>query len=49
MERRQNYTLSPTDQIQLERHYKQIAYYTPDTNRDEAAKRIYMDKKNNSY
>ena len=45
MERRQNYTLSLTDQIQLESHYKQIAYYTPDINRDEAAKRICGKKK----
>ncbi|CAG8464689.1 7923_t:CDS:10, partial [Rhizophagus irregularis] len=31
-ERYQNYTFSPTNQIQLEHHYKQIAYFTPDIN-----------------
>ncbi|CAB4488981.1 unnamed protein product [Rhizophagus irregularis] len=44
-ERYQNYTFSPTNQIQLEHHYKQIAYFTPDINRDEAAKRICGKKK----
>jgi len=45
IERNQNYTFSPTNQIQLENHYKQIAYYTPDTSRDEAAERICKEKK----
>lgn len=45
IERHQNYTFSPINQIQLESHYKQIAYYTPDTKRDEAAKRICSEKK----
>ena len=45
IERRQNYTFSPTNQLQLESHYKQIAYYTPDNKRDEAAKRICGEKK----
>ncbi|PKK71948.1 hypothetical protein RhiirC2_848767 [Rhizophagus irregularis] len=31
-ERYQNYTFSPTNQIQLEHHYKQFAYFTPDIN-----------------
>src|SRR5205814_2106380 len=35
----------PEERIQLENHYNQLAYYIPDPNRDEAAKRICMEKK----
>ncbi|CAB5191979.1 unnamed protein product [Rhizophagus irregularis] len=31
----------PEERIQLENHYRQLVYYTPDPNRDEAAKWIY--------
>jgi hypothetical protein len=32
-------------EIQLENHYNQLVYYTPDSKRDEAAKRICKEKK----
>ena len=35
----------PEERIQLENHYNQLAYYTPDSNHDEAAKRICIEKK----
>ncbi|PKC76114.1 hypothetical protein RhiirA1_520540 [Rhizophagus irregularis] len=35
----------PEERIQLEYHYRQLVYYTPDPNRDEAAKRICNEKK----
>ncbi|PKC07823.1 hypothetical protein RhiirA5_500397 [Rhizophagus irregularis] len=38
----------PEERIQLENHYRQLVYYTPDPNRDEAAKWICKEKKNNS-
>ncbi|GET53823.1 hypothetical protein RhiirA5_409565 [Rhizophagus irregularis] len=33
------------ERIQLENHYRQLVYYTPDPNRDEAASRICKEKK----
>ncbi len=43
--RLKNHTFSLSNQIQLESHYKQIAYYIPDNKCDEAAKRICEEKK----
>jgi hypothetical protein len=45
-ERQKLYTpFLPEERIQLENHYNQLAYYTPDSNRDEAANRICKEKK----
>ncbi|CAG8597839.1 hypothetical protein RIR_jg13388.t1 [Rhizophagus irregularis DAOM 181602=DAOM 197198] len=35
------------ERIQLENHYRQLVYYTPDPNRDEAASRILHIHQNN--
>ncbi|PKC12197.1 hypothetical protein RhiirA5_464776 [Rhizophagus irregularis] len=44
--RYESYALfSPKERIQLENHYNQLVYYTPDSKRDEAAERICKEKK----
>jgi hypothetical protein len=45
-ERYESYaSFSPKERIQLENHYNQLVYYTPDSKRDEAAKHICKEKK----
>ena len=44
--RHETYTsFLPKERIQLENHYRQLAFYTPDANRDKAAKRICEERK----